>query len=88
VAAAILVKGMIGEPVIGIQAEGAAEKLEPSTYPSSIVEEYAAKFKRDSDWTRDFMAGKTEHRLYKLTPSALYLFDEEHFPGGQRQKIL
>jgi len=88
VAAAILVRGVIGEPVIGIQAEGAAKKLEPSMYPPSIVEKYATKFKRGSDWVRDFIAGKTEHRLYELTPSALYLFDEEHFPGGQRQKIL
>ncbi len=88
VAGAVVVQNVIGTPVIGIQIEGSAEMLEPPLDNRAIAERYAAKFKRDPAWVEDFMAGKTEHRLYKLTPSSIYLFDEEHFPGGERQKVL
>jgi hypothetical protein len=79
---------VVGEPVIGIQIEGTAEVKEPSVAHQAIVERYASRFKRDEEWVKDFIAGNTEHRLYKLTPSTIYLFDEKYFPGGERQKIL
>lgn len=88
VACAIVVHNVIGEPVIGIQIEGTAAVQEPSTAHRTIAERYAAKFKRDKQWVEDFVAGHTEHKLYKLIPSAIYLFDEKNFPGGQRQKVL
>ena len=88
VACAIVVHNIIGDPVIGIQIEGVAAVQATSLDHQAIVERYASKFKRDEQWVKDFVAGNTEHRLYKLTPSAIYLFDEKNFPGGQRQKVL
>jgi uncharacterized protein YhbP (UPF0306 family) len=88
VAATIVVKGVLGQPVIGIQLIGTAEELSPTNYPRGVVEAYAEKFIRNPQWVDDFMNGNTEHRLYKITPAEIYLFDEENFPGGQRQKIL
>lgn len=88
VAVAIPVKFDKGESVIGIQIEGIAEELPASEDIRVIGESYAAKFKRDSQWIEDIVSGKTEHRLYKLTPKSIYLFDEVNFPGGQRQKVL
>jgi uncharacterized protein YhbP (UPF0306 family) len=87
VAAAVVVQNVIGQPVIGIQVEGTAEEMKPRDYNREIVQKYAQKFRRDEQWIEDFMAGKTEHRLYKLTPASMYLFDEVNFPGGQRQVI-
>lgn len=87
VAGAIVVRSEIGSPVIGIQVEGTATRLSPSPKHRAIVENYAATFHRTHDWVEEFVAGRTQHTLYKLTPSRLYLFDEEHFPGGKRQEI-
>jgi uncharacterized protein YhbP (UPF0306 family) len=87
-ACAIVVQNMIGKPVIGLQIEGTAEMLNTPLDNREIVEKYADTFKRDLQWVDDFVAGRTEHRLYKLVPSAIHLFDEVNFPGGQRQRIL
>ena len=88
VAAAIKVKGVIGEKVIGFQIEGQASIIDPSLTDRSIVEKYAARFGRDEQWVEDFVNGNTEHRLYKLTPAAITLFDEEDFPETPQQKLL
>jgi uncharacterized protein YhbP (UPF0306 family) len=88
VAAAIAVKFTKGEKVIGVQVEGTAEELSPLPEHGPIIERYAARFKRDKQWVKDFTTGNTEHRLYKLTPSLIFLFDEVNFPGGLRQKVI
>lgn len=87
VAVAIPVKFVKGEPVAGIQIAGIAEELPPSPDIRTITERYAAKFNRDTTWTEDFVAGKTEHRLYKLTPASYVLFDESNFPETPRQEF-
>jgi uncharacterized protein YhbP (UPF0306 family) len=88
VAAAIAYKGVIGEKVIGIQVEGSARELELPLADRAMVERYAAKFSRDQQWIEDFVAGKTGHRFYKLTPASMVLFDEEHFPDDPQQELL
>lgn len=87
VAAAIPVKFIKGEPVAGLQIAGTAELLTPSPAIRGMVRRYAEKFNRDDAWVEDFTAGRTEHRLYKLTPSAIVLFDESNFPGAPRQEF-
>jgi len=88
VASAIAVKFTKGEKVIGIQVSGTAEQLEPSETIRPVAEQYAEKFGRDEQWINDFVAGRTEHRLYKLSPGSIDLFDEVNFPNGERQKVL
>jgi uncharacterized protein YhbP (UPF0306 family) len=87
VAAAIPVKFINGEKVVGIQVEGTAEQVEPTPDIKKIAEKYATKFKRDGQWIDNFVAGKTEHRLYKLVPASFVLFDEQNFPGNPRIDI-
>lgn len=87
VACAIVVHDIIDEPVIGIQIEGTVQEEESSPTKRIIAEKYAAMFLRDRKWIDDFVAGITEHKLYKLTPTSIYLFDEKNFPGGQKQKV-
>lgn len=87
VAVAIPVKYVKGEPVVGIQMTGMAEELALAEDTRALAQQYAEKFNRDEQWVEDFVSGKTEHRLYKLTPQEIYLFDEVNFPGGQRQAV-
>lgn len=87
VAATIPVKFINGEKVIGIQLQGMAEEVPLSPSIKPIAETYATKFHRDAQWVDDFTAGKTAHKLYKLTPSLFVLFDEVNFPGEPRQEL-
>jgi uncharacterized protein YhbP (UPF0306 family) len=87
VAAAIPVKFVNGEKVVGIQVEGTAEEISPSASIRDITKQYATKFHRDDAWVEDFISGITEHRLYKLTPALFVLFDEQNFPTNTRIEI-
>lgn len=87
VAAAVPVKFVKGEPVAGMQFAGTAEMLDPSAEIRDVTKRYAAKFNRDAAWIEDFVAGRTEHRLYKLTPATYVLFDESNFPETPRQEF-
>ncbi len=84
VAAAVPVKHVKGEEVIGIQVEGKAVMIDSPTKFKPIVQKYAKKFDRDEQWTENFINLKTEHRLYKLTPGMFVLFDEQNFPHNTR----
>jgi uncharacterized protein YhbP (UPF0306 family) len=86
VACAIVVQDDVTKPVIGIQAEGTVEVLETPLKCRSLVERYANTFHRDTQWVEDFIAGNTGHRLYKFTPTTLYVIDEENLPAGVRHK--
>jgi uncharacterized protein YhbP (UPF0306 family) len=88
VAAAIAIQHVKGQPVTGLQYEGVAEMLKPAPETRPIAELYAAKFGRDAQWVDDIVAGRTQHRLYKLTPVAIQLFDEAGFPENPEQKLL
>jgi uncharacterized protein YhbP (UPF0306 family) len=87
VAAAVPVAFTKGQPVAGLQIEGSAEMVEDPMAIKPIAERYAAKFGRDDEWIRNFTARKTEHRLYKLTPTSYVLFDEINFPKTARQEF-
>ncbi len=87
VAAAIPVKFVNGEKVIGIQVEGKAAQVKPSSKIRPITEQYAEKFHRDAQWVSDFINGRTAHKLYKLTPESFVLFDEQNFPENPRLEI-
>lgn len=87
VAAAIAVKFVNGEKVIGVQVEGGVEMVKTPAQIKPIAVNYAAKFGRDKQWIEDFSNQKTQHRLYKLKPRLYVLFDEENFPNHPRQEF-
>lgn len=84
VAITIPIKHAKGEKVVGIQAEGRAELVQPNESNRPIVQAYADKFRRDEAWVNDFTAGKNQHQLYKFTPRNFVLFDDVNFPGNPR----
>lgn len=86
-AAAIPVAYTKGRPAAGLQIQGSAEVVEDPASIRLIAEQYAAKFNRDNQWVNDFAACKTDHKLYKLTPSLYVLFDEVNFPENARQEF-
>lgn len=88
VAVAIAVKHVNGQKVIGVQMAGTATMLEPNESIRPIANVYAQRFGRDQQWLDDFVSGKTEHRLYKLVPSEIVVFDEVNFPNNTRMQLL
>lgn len=88
VAVAIPIKHINGQKVIGVQMAGSATMIEPSESIRSIAEQYAQRFGRDQQWLDDFVSGTTEHRLYKLVPSEIVVFDEVNFPHNTRLQLL
>ncbi len=86
VAAAIPIKHIPGENVIGIQVEGDAKLVQDLKEIKRIAPIYADRYGRSKKWCDDFIAGKTKHKLYRVTPRLFVLFDEETFPTDPRKE--
>lgn len=88
VAAAIPIKYTIGEKVVGLQVEGTAEIVESPDEIKPVAMEYARRFDRAAQWVEEFSSEKTAHKLYKLKPKLIVLFDEQNFSGpAARQEL-
>lgn len=85
VGATIVIESDKTKPVCGIQILGQAELCEESRTIRPIAEAYAKKFKRDSEWVEKFSQLKTKHRLYKLAPISIDLFDEVNFESNPQK---
>lgn len=86
VAAAIPVKYVPGKPVVGLQIEGDAEEMNDQTAITKPITLYAKRYQTGAKWLEDFLAGKSKHKLYKITPRCFVLFDEETYPNDPRQE--
>jgi ribonuclease HI len=76
-------------PVIGIQAAGEVSVVEDDAVVEQIVSVYVNKYDGvGKDFYQRFVAGENKHKLYKLTPTQLALFDEVHFKENPVQKII
>ncbi len=85
VAVAIVVKH--DWPIIGLQVEGVAEMITDIDEIESVASKYVAKYGVGKDFVKNYKAGTAQHRLYKVTPKAMVLFDEVNFSGDPRQAI-
>lgn len=85
VAAAIPIKYM-DLTVVGLQVEGDAELVKNLAEIKRAIRLYVDKFNRGEDWYEDFIAGKNEHKLYKIKPRLFVLFDRVNFPDNSRQE--
>jgi hypothetical protein len=83
-AAAIAVKH--DKPVTGIQIEGDAEEVTDAGVITDVMEKYTAKYDAGRDFYDNFLAGKNQHRLYRIRPRMFVLFDEVNFPENGRQE--
>ena len=84
-AAAIAVK-FPGHPVIGLQIEGDAELIEDAKELAEPMKLYIDKFNETKDFYNEVLEGKSSHKLYRLRPRLIVLFDEENFPDNPRQE--
>ncbi len=75
-------------PNIGLQVQGIAGLVVDKLEVERAIKLYAEKFNSGEDYVANFLAGKDEHRLYKLAPRLFVLFDEKHFPDQARQEWL
>lgn len=84
VAAAIMLKP--DNPVIGVQIEGVAIQLADRAELEKAVRVYDDRYHHDPEFFDDYVAGKREHKVYRLTPRSIVLFSEVDFPGDPRQE--
>jgi uncharacterized protein YhbP (UPF0306 family) len=85
VAAAFPMQHVPGKSVVGIQMGGEAIQVVDSDEMQRMIHLYADKYKIGDSWRVDFIAGKNSHKLYRITPNEIVLFDEEKFPNDPRQ---
>lgn len=83
VAVSIVVKSDM--PVIGIQASGVAEKVSDLVTIGRIMPGYVKKHGTGKDFYKRALAGINDHKLYRMTPEFISLFDEVNFPKSAPQ---
>jgi len=83
IAASIVVKSDM--PVIGIQAEGIAEKVSDIAIIGRIMPSYVKKHGTGKEFYKRALAGINDHKLYRMKPSFYSLFDEVNFPKSAPQ---
>jgi uncharacterized protein YhbP (UPF0306 family) len=84
---AIAVPVKFDKPVVGIQAEGTAEAIKDADEIARIMEKYVAKYDSGKQFYDNFIAGKNEHWLYRVTPKSFVLFDEVTFKDNARKEL-
>lgn len=86
VAATVVIK--TDRPVIGVQLEGHVEGVLDAKVVRAVMELYVAKYNEGKQFYDAFVAGTNKHRMYRLRPRAVQLFDEVHFPAESPMKVL
>lgn len=74
------------KPLLGVQVEGTAALVEDRAAVAYIMEQYAAFHGSDPAWVHEIKTGDNPHRLYKLTPIMIAIFDQTAFPNDPRQE--
>ncbi len=72
-------------PVIGIQAEGVAEKVRDITTIGLIMPGYVKKHGTGKEFYKRALAGINDHKLYVMKPRFYSLFDEVNFAKSAPQ---
>lgn len=75
------------QPVIGVQIEGTVSIVEDEQTVKTVMQNYIARHDAGKDYYGNFTAGTAQHKLYKLAPKNIVLFDEKNFSGNPRQTI-
>ena len=75
------------QPVVGIQAQGRTEAVYDTEVIASIMPSYVDKYSNGKDFLDNFLAGESQHVLFKFTPTEMVLFDEVNFADDPRQSI-
>ena len=86
IAVAIPIK--FDKPVVGIQAEGDAAAVADKLLIATVMQRYVDRYGSGQQFYDNFVAGRNQHVLFKLTPRKFVLFDEVNFPEDGRKEIL
>lgn len=86
VAATVVIK--TNRPAIGVQLEGAATVVTDASEVQRVMERYVAKYDEGQQFYDAFVAGTNKHVMYKLAPSAIWLFDEVNHAGESPLQVL
>lgn len=63
-------------PVIGLQAEGEVTEVTDLSEASRVLARYVKKYGSGQQFIELLKHGSNHHKLYKLTPARVMLFDE------------
>lgn len=63
-------------PVIGLQAEGDAAAIDDVSEATRVLARYVKKYGSGQKFIELLKHGSNHHKLYKLTPKRVMLFDE------------
>lgn len=88
VAAAIVIQFAPGKPVIGVQVEGNAIPIANPVDAAAALRIYTGRHDKGEDFYQNFIAGKAQGTLYKLTPRLYTVFDTENFAGNPRRELV
>ena len=78
----------LGDKTRGLQFEGKCSDVKGKELIKSFAL-FAKRFPKVTKFIlspKDIINGVTDHRLYKIIPSKIVLFDEINFPGNSRQE--
>ena len=87
VAIAIPVVHKKSQPVVGIQIEGVANKVDGKDKIETIARQYAKQYGFGEKWVEKFSNDQTKHKLYKKKKKKFVLFDDISFPDNPRQEL-
>jgi uncharacterized protein YhbP (UPF0306 family) len=85
-AAAIPIAFTPGEKVVGMQVEGDAAAVTEAAELQRAAELYHARFNHDDSFVDDYVAGRRDHKFYRLQPRLIVLFDEQTFATNARKE--
>ena len=74
------------KPLLGVQIEGSAQIIEDHELIATVMEQYAAFHGSDPAWVHEIKSGENPHKLYRITPSMIAIFDQTAFPNNPRQE--
>ncbi len=86
--AAIAIAVKHDKPVIGVQAEGTVREVTNVAIVGRIMPRYIKKYGAGQQFLSLTKKGAAQHRLYKLEPDSLQLFDELNYTPEQNPIVL
>lgn len=83
-AVAMAIESRPGHRIIGVQVEGDAKRIDDMEKIKEVFEFYGHH--RGEEWRQNVLAGKSEDKLYCITPRLIQLFDTQNFPHDPKQE--
>lgn len=74
-------------PVIGVQMEGEAGEVTDPAAAEAVMQRYVDKYDEGKQFLANIRRGTNKHRLYRLRPERIVLFDEMNFGSDNPQEL-